>query len=160
MDENLKLCTICEQEKPLEEFRWKLNSKGIRYRTSPCIPCARRIAQKRYDSSGRETAIKRYRENRMTLYKLRKTVLEAYGNKCACCGEAEDAALCIDHADLSGKQHRALKKNWGIINDIIREGFPDKYRLLCWTCNAMTRFGKPCFHEKFDTASVIQGLAC
>jgi hypothetical protein len=158
--EKLKRCTICEQEKTLEEFSKRLNSKGEEYITSPCRECARRLLRTAYDSGGREKALQRYRENRMTLFRIRKAVLEAYGNKCACCGEVDEAALCIDHADRSGKEHRARRKQWGILRDIISEGFPEKYRLLCWTCNAVTRFGKPCFHEKFDTASIIRGLAC
>jgi hypothetical protein len=156
----LKRCTLCEEEKPLEEFVTRVDSKGKRYFTSPCLTCSRRILKTRYDAIGREKALTRYRENRLTIFKIRKLVLEAYGNKCACCGEMDEAALCIDHADRSGMEHRRGRSQWGVLRDIMNEGFPDRFRLLCWNCNQATRYGKPCFHEKFNTASVIRGLAC
>lgn len=68
---------------------------------------------------------------------LKKETLEAYGNKCVCCGETEPIFLNLDHINNDGKQHRKklqttlslqvwLKKNnWpkGII------------QILCFNCN-------------------------
>jgi hypothetical protein len=45
--------------------------------------------------------------NRARYQRNHQTVLAAYGGKCVCCGEAEEAFLTLDHVNNDGKQHRA-----------------------------------------------------
>jgi hypothetical protein len=94
-------------------------------------------------------ANKRYRE------KLRTTVFEHYGNKCACCGEHRMTMLHIDHIEGGGNEHRAQISNgkrrsasgsetyrWIIKND-----FPDTLQILCANCNdSKRRNGGICEH--------------
>lgn len=73
---------------------------------------------------------------------LRIEVLEAYGGKCVCCGEAQKSFLSLDHIHNDGATHRREVNgtNSGCSNTIWnllkRQGWPkDRYRLLCYNCN-------------------------
>jgi hypothetical protein len=80
----------------------------------------------------------------------RAELVAAYGGKCACakCPETNAAFLCLDHINGDGKTHR-LKVGSHTYADLRRRGWPQEgYRLLCWNCNALTRFGKKCPHEE------------
>lgn len=81
--------------------------------------------------------------------KVRAEVLEAYGGKCACCGEATPQFLTIDHIYNDGAEHR--KTLGGRSSSIYRwlklNGFPkDRFQLLCWNCNAAKQFYGGCPH--------------
>jgi hypothetical protein len=88
-------------------------------------------------------------------------VIEAYGGGCECCGETEPDFLCLDHRDGNGADERrrlygARSGNSGggyrTYALAIREGFPDRYRLLCFNCNfGVTRPGG-CAHQRTITA--------
>jgi hypothetical protein len=64
--------------------------------------------------------------------------LNAYGNRCACCGELEPRFLTIDHINNDGPKHR---KSLGIgagakfYKWVVRNKFPSFLQLLCWNCN-------------------------
>ena len=74
---------------------------------------------------------------------LRNLILDAYGRKCAMCGEKHVEFLAIDHINNDGNAHRATIQgnNKGgnsmmIYRDIRNQGFPkDKYQILCHNCN-------------------------
>jgi hypothetical protein len=72
--------------------------------------------------------------NRKAARKLRMEILVAYGSRCACCGEATEEFLALDHVHGGGHQER--KRHHGhIYAKARREGFPPTYRLLCHNCN-------------------------
>jgi hypothetical protein len=80
------------------------------------------------------------------------TVIEHYGNKCACCGETNIVFLCIDHVNGGGNKHRKTLGDWGVGANfyrwLINNNFPDGFRVLCHNCNfAYGEFGK-CPHQK------------
>lgn len=80
---------------------------------------------------------------------LRDELVRAYGGRCACenCPETNPAFLTLDHVNGDGKTHR-LELGSHTYADLRRRGWPrDGYRLLCWNCNAMVRFGGTCPHE-------------
>ncbi len=111
--------------------------------------CSACYSKRRYDRDP-ETARRQTRESQArTRKRTRDALVEAYGGKCACarCPETNTAFLTLEHADKSGKQHRA-EMGSHTYADLRRRGFPQEgYTLLCWNCNALTRFGKPCPHE-------------
>lgn len=82
-----------------------------------------------------------YSENLRKFYK--KAVLEAYGGKCACCGESEQAFLCIDHIENNGAVHRLEigqgKRKIGsgsvIYRWLVKNNFPQGFQILCANCN-------------------------
>ncbi|MFG2372552.1 hypothetical protein ACGFY9_13875 [Streptomyces sp. NPDC048504] len=81
---------------------------------------------------------------------LRDEMVQAYGGRCACanCPETNPAFLTLDHINGDGKAHR-MKLGSHTYADLRRRGWPkEAYRLLCWNCNAMTRGGRTCPHEK------------
>ena len=89
---------------------------------------------------------KRYRQNK------RLEILEHYGKICKCCGETQLEFLTIDHINNDGAQHRRdLGKGASSYNvwlDIIRNGFPPDFQILCMNCNwAKGKYGK-CPHIK------------
>ena len=77
-----------------------------------------------------------------SLTKLRTEVLQAYGGKCACCSEAFEGYLEIDHINDDGNKHRAETDGTvrGTYRDLRRKGFPPIVQVLCSNCHrAKTR---------------------
>ena len=88
---------------------------------------------------------RRYRQN------IRETVILHYGSKCACCGEAAVEFLGIDHINGGGNKERTASGLTGgtcFYRHIIKQGFPDCYRLLCHNCNFSRGAYGYCPHEK------------
>lgn len=80
--------------------------------------------------------------------RLRDQLVEAYGGRCSCprCPEVNPAFLTLEHVNGDGKAHRA-KVGSHSYTDLRRRGWPkDGFTLLCWNCNAATRFGRICPH--------------
>jgi hypothetical protein len=87
----------------------------------------------------------------------KQALMEAYGGRCVCCGETELAFLTLDHVGgvvpddhcritADGRRHRIGSAN--LYHKIKAEGFPqDKYRCLCFNCNAARSWGRTCPHE-------------
>jgi hypothetical protein len=75
-------------------------------------------------------------------------VLEHYGGRCVCCGEAHFEFLAIDHTDGGGEAHRAVVGQGSLMVDwIIENEFPSNFRILCHNCNqAMGYYGR-CPHQ-------------
>jgi hypothetical protein len=70
--------------------------------------------------------------------KVRKEVFDAYGGKCACCGETKTAFLSIDHINQDGAARRRAKLDGTgaqLYSQLRSRGFPPGYRLLCHNCN-------------------------
>lgn len=68
--------------------------------------------------------------------KNRLAVIEHYGGGCECCGETELAFLAIDHPKDDGKKERD-QYGYGstFYGWLIRNNFPEGYRVLCHNCN-------------------------
>ncbi len=67
--------------------------------------------------------------------RARSAALEAYGNECACCGEAGEQFLTIDHINGDGAAHR--RETGGNTYYWLRQnGYPEGFRVLCWNCNS------------------------
>lgn len=62
-------------------------------------------------------------------------VLRAYGGKCVCCGEMNEAFLTIDHVGDNGAAHRR-EAGEHIYQWLRLHDFPkDAFRLMCLNCN-------------------------
>ena len=71
---------------------------------------------------------------------LRRKVLEHYSNGepvCACCGETLYEFLTIDHLNNNGTADRRRYTGGGHhhYRQIIKEGFPKGFQVLCYNCN-------------------------
>lgn len=107
-------CISCLAEKPIQAFNWSTSHKRV-----TCSSCK----------------LKSYRD------KLRGRVIEAYGGKCACCGELAREFLTIDHIGNWGhidRDNAGVNKKTGtwLYREVERLKFPkDRYALLCYNCN-------------------------
>lgn len=82
--------------------------------------------------------------------RIRAVVIEKYGGRCECCGEADPAFLTIDHKNNDGRQERAIKNlsSGGAFYASLVKGPPrDDLRILCWNCNCARHYHGVCPHE-------------
>lgn len=77
---------------------------------------------------------------RQKLRDQRVMLLRAYGNQCACCGEATPHFLTFDHINGDGRKERPNGKTpprW-VKEQLLRlttRGRRDDLQILCWNCN-------------------------
>lgn len=70
--------------------------------------------------------------------------------KCACCEEPNLVFLVIDHIEGGGNEHRKQTRTRGGYSFylwLIREGFPEGFRVLCHNCNMATGTLGYCPHK-------------
>jgi hypothetical protein len=101
----------------------------------------------RYVEKGDEIREKSRRATLARYHEMKAQVHAAYGGKCACCGESAPEFLTVDHVGGRDGDHVGLTSTQ-VFAAIIREGFPDKYRLLCWNCNMSHGLHGYCPHER------------
>lgn len=95
------------------------------------------VYQRQWRENNREKVsdiAKHYRRN------LKLHTIDAYGGKCACCGEATLEFLVIDHINGEGNQDRKRRgsnsSGTGFYQRLKNAGFPKgEYRVLCYNCN-------------------------
>jgi hypothetical protein len=82
----------------------------------------------------------KYQEDKLACY-------AHYGNMCACCGEANTEFLAFDHINGGGYQHRksgvCKLSSW-----LVRNNFPEGFRVLCHNCNMSRGLYGYCPHER------------
>lgn len=90
-----------------------------------------------------------HEENRIKVY-------DAYGNKCACCGEDIWMFLNVDHINNDGSNHRLVvggslaskAGSYKMYRWIIDHNYPSDFQLLCFNCNqGKYRNGGVCPHK-------------
>lgn len=121
--------------------RWKGGSTEANRR------CYLKYGRERYYTDHKENLARRkkYRDN------LRKQVLDAYGNKCNCCGETEPQFLALDHISgkpIGVKQRSYRRTGTGLYKQARDAGFPSSYQLLCHNCNGAKGYYGVCPHKK------------
>ena len=82
--------------------------------------------------------------------RLKIDVMNAYGGKCACCGESEMSFLTIDHVFGDGGVQRKVVRPSRMYNWLKKHGYPkDRYQCLCFNCNCGRQVnGGVCPHQK------------
>jgi len=89
---------------------------------------------------------------------LRDDVIDAYGGKCACCGEERKEYLSIDHKNGNGKKHRKEIGVTGLqfYRWLRQNNYPDGFQVLCFNCNcgkgtySVSPHNKEDFEEEFE----------
>lgn len=112
-----------------------------------CKSCEKQRAQRKY------IARKELIREQQRIYDLsnKRKVIEAYGGKCACCGENTIEFLTIDHINNDGAEDR--KNNGNKIGGklyrwLIKNNFPQNgYQILCYNCNCAKGFFGYCPHN-------------
>jgi hypothetical protein len=81
--------------------------------------------------------------------KRRLDLINAYGGKCACCGETESEFLILDHIDGGGNKHRKEIGRTSMGRWARKHNYPDTLQLLCANCNLSKELGNEfCIHKR------------
>jgi len=88
--------------------------------------------------------------------KLKMQVLTHYGGsppKCDCCGDSNTEFLSIDHINGGGNQHRkelglGRAGGYDFYMWLIKNNYPDGFRVLCFNCNHSLGAYGYCPHHK------------
>lgn len=122
--ENHRYCATCIET----HKRWHQKRTTINKASGLCMRCSEPVE---LTSSYCEKCKAYKREQRQELKQL---VLNAYGNKCTCCGEANNALLSIDHINNDGAVHR---KEIGskLYEWLKKQKWPIGFQVLCFSCN-------------------------
>jgi len=87
--------------------------------------------------------------------KYRLRVLIAYGGnppKCACCNEECIEFLTLDHINGGGsKERKKFVNHYAFYRWLIKNNFPDGYRILCYNCNCSLGHYGYCPHKTTGT---------
>lgn len=168
--EGEKSCRVCKKSKHVKKFML-YNSRGKTYRKNICLKCEKEWHRKYYyrdleaTRKRRREQARKYREKNREAYNAknrrfkklhrerdRNLIYEAYGNKCACCGETNSKFFTIDHVNNDGHIQRKTGRYTSgsqFYRDIIRENFPPIYQVLCFNCNmGRARNEGICPHQK------------
>ena len=104
--------------------------------------------------------VKKWRQNnrdgynqigRESNHRLRDDVINAYGGKCACCGETRKEYLSIDHKNGNGnKQKREIgvAGSTGLYYWLRQNNYPKGFQVLCFNCNMGKRNYSVCPRDK------------
>src|SRR5215468_6689289 len=99
----------------------------------------RTTALHHYSTKGKTmsyTPEKRSEHNRRYQRKLKQQLIDAYGGRCICCGEATYEFLTLEHLNGGGTAHRERLGSTNMVYlEVIKLGFPDEYTILCMNCN-------------------------
>lgn len=113
------------------------NDRFSQYRVL-CHNCNQSISiMKRREAADNNTCVSKDAKRSRAKYRsFRETVINHYGGVCKCCGETRPECLSIDHIDGGGKAHvRAIGGPNRLCEWIIKNNFPNNFRLLCHNCN-------------------------
>ncbi len=156
-----KLCNACKEIKPLDEFNIRNAYKG--WYKHWCRGCEAAHFKEYYKEHGEELRASAREYHKTWKDKRFDEVLQALGNRCACCGEDNIVFLTVDHINNDGYKEKKNGRRSGraLWSRVRAEGFPkDKYRILCFNCNCgrARLANKICPHElKKETQDVQAG---
>lgn len=132
------LCPLCK------EYRQRRNA-SIRI-AGQCFRCAKP------NENGKKLCDDCLAAKKIHNAKYKQMVIDAYGGRCACCGEDNQIFLSIDHINNDGNEHRAAGVGCGnkFYQWLVRNNFPkDNFQLLCFNCNLGKRVnGGICPHQQ------------
>lgn len=99
-----------------------------------------------------DTIQKRRLRDRERNKRIKRQVIEHYGSICACCGESHIEFLAIDHIHGNGNISRRNNSKGGsggvpYYQKLIREEYPEGYRVLCHNCNMSYGAYGYCIHD-------------
>jgi hypothetical protein len=134
---------------------------------SYCPPCSRDWQRERYakdPAKGRAVKYKWYWENpervketrRQQNLRLKIAAINAYGGKCACCGEREIAFLCLDHIFNDGVEDRKTVKGGNVFYQWLKNNHYPKGKLqaMCFNCNMAKAYFGSCPHQSQPSLSL------
>jgi hypothetical protein len=134
---------ICKKCDIKDSKEWRQNN-GDKYKES----------QKIWRQNNRDKCDQLRREE---YHRLINEVIDAYGGKCACCGETRKEFLSIDHKKGGGSEHR---REMGFTGSqfyywLRQNNYPEEFQVLCFNCNcgkgtySVSPHNKEAFKEEF-----------
>lgn len=120
-------CKVCHRNKMAE---WRRNNR------EKYLEARHRWYAK--DAGRKRMCAERRKSDHRSRQKTKYIVLEHYGAKCNCCGEAEIHFLTVDHINNDGAAHRRTMNHANQWLWLVRNNFPPGFQILCMNCN----FGK------------------
>ena len=146
-----KVCKSCGVTKPIDQFHKHCRFKdGLYLYCKDCTNEKNRISWHKYKDIRKKSHKNWEISNKKHLSKyrskqyreLKDKVIDHYGGKCVICGFDNKLALCIDHVNGNGLKERKRIKAIGFVREIIKQGYPDKYQILCANCNQIKAIEK------------------
>ncbi|MBW2645112.1 MAG: hypothetical protein JRE23_02835 [Deltaproteobacteria bacterium] len=180
----MKVCTKCGIEKPIDDFYSNQRKKDGHH--TICKMCHTEDVRKRYhkkykhdpeykkrrDQYSHDWHLKNKEKNNARVAKDRRDkrmkCIEHYGGKCACCGESHYEFLAIDHINGGGRVHRASLGTKSFHRWLIKNNFPEGFRVLCHNCNQSFGLYGYCPHENLTpeeikkrkgNATILRGMS-
>jgi hypothetical protein len=141
---NLKNCSKCHSTKETKEF-YTRNASGALM--AHCKACHNEWTI-RWHKENKELHAEQMRNRKK---QLKLEAMAHYGKVCACCFEAHEEFLELDHINNNGAEHRREVGKWRVGANMLRLlkklGWPEGFQFLCSNCNiAKFRHGR-CPHE-------------
>lgn len=130
---HMKICTMCQESKPEEEFHFKNKATGRR--NPRCKSCQSTLMKKHYQDNlekyaerNKKTSTEQRERHRRYLFEYLKT------HPCVDCGEEDVEVLQFDHIEmLNGDRHRPTNSSWLSIPRLQAE--IDKCEIRCANCH-------------------------
>jgi hypothetical protein len=138
---NINNCIFCDIELSLE------NTFNLSSLHKVCKQCLVGLSIKKQNSQASNR--KRISKKKYSL-NIKKTIIDAYGGSCVCCGESEPLFLTIDHINGGGRKHNEQIKKYGqdFYAWLYKNNLPQsEYRLLCYNCNCCHQMYGKCYHQ-------------
>jgi hypothetical protein len=154
-----KICIKCEQPKNTSEFSKKSGGR-LHARCKQCRRDDYEENKAQHQLTYQNKRDKRLAEQRHQRKRRRLLVIQHYGGKCACCGEINLEFLTVDHINGDGSKHRrelgTKRKTDGrycfggstLYLWLIKNKFPEGFRILCWNCNSSLGLYGYCPHTR------------
>jgi hypothetical protein len=110
-------------------------------------------------STEQATVRRRHRERAKRYWT--EAMLDGYGRRCSCCGEATILFLELDHVNNDGALHRRsdpnMRNSYQLYRWVVEHGYPDSFQLLCANCNkGKARNGGVCPHKTENPRKLAQ----
>lgn len=136
-ESSMRKCKICGKFKPVDQFvrdyPQEFFFKGM------CADCRGWYSHDQRTWSAENLARKKIR--------LKERVLGYYGGECVCCHESAACFLILVGSNEEvGKPDKSFDS---FLRRLARLGFPDGYTVICYNCNAGSRWGV-CPHQTID----------
>jgi len=126
---NIPVCRECGIE--LTSENWYDSDKKGHYICKKCkYKCVKKWQRNNIDKYNQLV--------RESNHRLRNEVFDAYGGKCACCGETRKEYLTIDHVNGGGNKHRremGFSTSTELYRWLRQNNYPDGFQVLCFNCN-------------------------
>lgn len=149
--DQFKQCNHCKKILPKSAFNKNKNyADGLR---KDCRECSRLASKRTYH----KYSVRLNQHSKDYNQKVRYQALSHYSDggapACACCHETHIEFLVIDHIHGGGHQHR--QSVGSIYIWLIKNNYPDGFRVLCHNCNQALGLYGYCPHHQLTTETLM-----